>query len=92
MKFRVKYVKDIGFFAQVKNNWFSSWKKIGRHNVGFGLCKEDCIQNPYEHGTLAIDACVDYLKWETKSENIKYSDVTSVVKSLANEKKEGLFA
>jgi hypothetical protein len=31
MKYRIKHVAMIGYFAQVKRNWFIGWETIGEH-------------------------------------------------------------
>ena len=32
MRYRIKHVEGVGYFAQVKRNWFSGWRTIGAHN------------------------------------------------------------
>ena len=50
MKYRIKHVEMIGYFAQVKRNWFSGWKTIGAHlNNQTGEYPEDDLDHPL-HG------------------------------------------
>ena len=47
MKYRIKHVDMIGYFAQVKRNMFSGWKTIGNHGVNqVGEYPEDHLNYP----------------------------------------------
>ena len=48
MKFRIKKVEGLGFFAQVQTGdfFFKNWYTIGAHSISFGLYAEDHIDYP----------------------------------------------
>lgn len=47
MKYRIKHVDMIGYFAQVKRCWFIGWKTIGSHTNGqVGEYPEDHLDYP----------------------------------------------
>ena len=46
MKYRIKHIDMIGYFAQVKPSVFSTWKTIGKHTNGFGEYESDHLDYP----------------------------------------------
>ena len=54
MKYRTKHLNQIGYFAQVKLSFFSSWKTIGNHNYGVGEYPNNHIDYPLESSHEAI--------------------------------------
>lgn len=63
MRFRIKHNPQLGYYAQVKHGFFSGWKKIGKHNVGFGLYDEDSVSLPMETMEEAGQRCRDYKRF-----------------------------
>lgn len=70
MRFRTKYVPQIGYFGQVKTGLFSRWKVIGKHVHGYGLYPEDHIDHPLETEHKAIERCKLYEQWKVLSEGV----------------------
>lgn len=46
MRYRIKHVEMIGYFAQVKFGIIGGWHTIGRHNNGFGEYPENHLDYP----------------------------------------------
>lgn len=63
MRFRRKYVTQIGYFAQVKTSFFSPWQTIGKHPHGFGLYPEEHLGYPLITDHHAIEMIVNYKNW-----------------------------
>jgi len=63
MKFRIKYKKGLGFYAQVKRSFWENWMKIGKHTVGFGHYREDCLSHPMETIEEAKKRVEKYKEW-----------------------------
>lgn len=68
MNFRIKYLPQIGYFAQVKLSWLAGWKTIGKHINGYGLYAEDYIEHPLINGHEAEERCKLYEQWKVMSE------------------------
>ena len=66
MKFRVKYINGIGFWAQVKPTFFSPWYRIGEHVTGFGLYPEKSLDYPVSSAQKAMRLIEAYIQWENK--------------------------
>jgi hypothetical protein len=68
MKFRIKYLPQIGYFSQVKRG-FIKWNTIGKHMRGYGLYAQAHVDNPLqtEHDARAL--CKLYEQWAVLSEN-----------------------
>ena len=63
MKFRIKYVDNIGYYAQVKTGYFSGWKTIGAHPSGFGLYPNRHPDYPLNTQHEALERCKLYEQW-----------------------------
>jgi hypothetical protein len=63
LKYRIKYVQDCGFFAQVKEDtWYTYWQTIGKR-LGlnsFGLYPEDNTKYPMRNYEEAYQRILDY--------------------------------
>ena len=68
MKFRIKYLPQVGYFGQVKRGFFE-WNTIGKHINGYGLYSQNNIDYPLhtEHEARAL--CKLYEQWAVISEN-----------------------
>jgi hypothetical protein len=56
MRYRVKYVEAVGYFAQVKRGWFGGWKTIGLHmNNQTGEYAENHLSHPLDTQHEAIN-------------------------------------
>jgi hypothetical protein len=65
MKYRIKEIDMIGYFAQVKRGLFSGWKTIGKHNNGVGEYDEEHLDYPLRTQAEAVTlahAHADYFK------------------------------
>ena len=77
MKYRIKHVERIGYFAQAKHGLFSGWKTIGKHLGGVGEYDEDHLDHPLSQQYLAVDLAhkhADY--FEAKKGFTTYRDMT----------------
>ena len=61
MKFRIKYIEGLGYWAQVKIKL--SWYRIGLHISGFGLYSENDNDYPLKTRDEAIEQCEKFVKW-----------------------------
>jgi hypothetical protein len=62
MKFRIKHMRDIGCWPQVKKTWFSRWKTIVKHSTGFALLEESTLEFPLacsQDAALVADQYLD---------------------------------
>lgn len=76
MKFRIKFVPQIGYFSQVKEGFFSGWKKIGKHPTGYGLYSSNCHNYPMGTEQEALERCKLYEQWgAAPQEYAQYIDV-----------------
>lgn len=62
MKFRIKHHPGIGYWPQVKHFW-SGWKKIGSHVVGYGLYEADDLNSPKDSEGACEQVIDGYKKW-----------------------------
>lgn len=46
VKYRIKHVDMVGYFAQVKRGFSQGWKTLGRHTTGVGEYPEDNLDHP----------------------------------------------
>lgn len=83
MKLRVKYIKDIGWYAQVKKHFFSDWKTIGSAPGGYimdwktiGIAPGGYILYPEWHDSCPMSSksvaetkCKSFKKWYLKQKN-----------------------
>ena len=69
MKFRIKKLPTVGYFAQVRI--FILWRTIGRHPVGFGLYPNNHIDYPLDTREEALNLCTEYYRWRKMFGNIK---------------------
>jgi len=63
MKFRIKYVANIGYFGQAQTRFFSGWKTIGKHPSGYGLYQNGHAEYPLETHHEALERCKLYEQW-----------------------------
>ena len=63
MKLRVKYIPDIGYFAQAKLGTFSFWGNIGKHVSGYGLYSSASMEHPLKTYDAAVERARLYEKW-----------------------------
>ena len=79
MKFRIKYIDNLGYFAQVQSKtlfFWDTWKTIGKHpNDGTGLYDEDHLTYPLETKQEAIDLMKRHLKFNNPSYGVTYIPV-----------------
>jgi len=55
MRYRIKHVGMVGYFAQVKRNFFSGWRTIGSHlNNQVGEYQENHLDHPLSQQREAI--------------------------------------
>lgn len=79
-RYRIKYLKNLGYFAQTKKSTFTKWQTIGRHLVGFGLYPEHHLDHPMNERDDAFHRIRDYktwLKWvshDSRDEAMEYID------------------
>lgn len=60
MKYRIKHIDMIGYFAQVKKSRFSGWKTIGKHSIHsicVGEYEEDHLDHPLAAQADAVLLC-----------------------------------
>ena len=62
IKYRVKHVLTLGYFAQVKRGFFYSWKTIGQHTNGFGEYDEVHYDFPLNQHSIAVQLIQEYAK------------------------------
>ena len=78
MKFRIKHIEGLGYFAQAKTwipgmRMIATWKTIGKHPTGFGEYPESSTEYPIETFDAAAHRCAQYKKWiSTKTQRPKY--------------------
>jgi len=63
MKLRIKHVKNVGYFGQVKDGFLSGWKTIGKHTSGYGLYPNNHAAHPLETQHAALERCKLYEQW-----------------------------
>jgi len=72
MKFRIKHIKEFGFFSQVKLSAFSLWKTIGKHVNGYGLYPESHINCPLNFQEEAVKRCRCFKQWKENVDQVEY--------------------
>lgn len=76
MKFRIKHICGVGFFAQVKPSLFSKWKRLAIQSNGYSL--SDNLQDGYpmpsiEEARVLIEK---YKEWKhDKETRVSYYDL-----------------
>lgn len=56
MKYRIKHIDMIGYFAQVKKyGWFGGWNTIGKHSIGVGEYEEEHLDHPLQTQGEAVN-------------------------------------
>jgi len=74
MKFRVKHVEGLGYFAQVKH--FLFWYKICSFISGFGLAHQNDPEHPCKTYKDALDRASQYKYWvECKNGKATYTEI-----------------
>jgi len=75
MKFRIKHVEGIGYFAQRRR--FFVWHTIGRHPDGYGLYSQTDLDYPLGTYDEAVNRCRNYEQWEKRRShaNREYYDL-----------------
>ena len=77
MKYRIKQIDMIGYFAQVKRHWFSGWKTIGKHaNDQVGEYPENHTDYPLSCQSEAVKLCHRHAKFnKAKHGFTSYRDI-----------------
>lgn len=57
LRYRIKHIDNIGYFAQVRHNFLSGWKTIGKHLSGFGLYPDNHVEYPVDTQHDALERC-----------------------------------
>ena len=75
MKFRIKHIKGIGYWPQVKKGCV--WSKIGDHgDQGFGLYEESDISHPYLNEDECREIITAFNEWvKLKTQKPTYIEV-----------------
>jgi hypothetical protein len=63
VKYRIKHVDMIGYFAQVKKGIFTEWKTIGKHPNGFGEYNENHLDYPLQDQADAVRLAHSYAEY-----------------------------
>jgi len=76
MRFRIKHIENVGYFAQAKRDSFSEWKTIGGNSRWYALYPEFASDYSIATKHEAFELCVAYESWvRGRQEKITYSYV-----------------
>lgn len=62
LKFRIKHIEGLGYYAQVKDCFLVPWGTIGVHIYGFGVYPSSHIDYPMDTIEEAMERCNQYRK------------------------------
>lgn len=81
MKYRIKHVEMIGYFAQVKRSFFAGWKTIGRHsNNRFGEYPKNHIEYPIGERHNAVLMCKQHADLSNVKKGLTtYTDIQDAI-------------